>query len=77
MKSIARFFSFALALCSALMAQTAKVQTFTYKKAGDLEIKVDVHRAPDTVLRPELNLLSATLHSLTLAATRYAAIHHL
>lgn len=44
---------FALALLpAALMAQASNVQTFTYKKVGDLEIKLDVHRANDTVLRP-------------------------
>jgi acetyl esterase/lipase len=34
------------------MAQATNVQTFTYKKVGDLEVKLDVHRANDAVLRP-------------------------
>jgi acetyl esterase/lipase len=31
-----------------------KVTTYTYKRVGDLEIKADVHRANDDVLRPVL-----------------------
>jgi acetyl esterase/lipase len=29
-----------------------RVQTYTYKQVGDLEIKADVHRADDDTLRP-------------------------
>ncbi len=31
---------------------TARVETFTYKKAGDLEIKLDAHRPSDEKIRP-------------------------
>lgn len=36
------------------VAQTAnsRVTTFTYKRVGDLEIKADVHRAGDDIVRP-------------------------
>jgi len=33
-------------------AAAIRTETFTYKKAGDLEIKLDVHRADDTAMRP-------------------------
>lgn len=32
--------------------QKVKVSTYTYKKVGDLEIKLDVHRADDDKVRP-------------------------
>ena len=35
-------------------APKVKMQTFTYKKVGDLEIKADVHRPGDEVRRPVL-----------------------
>ena len=38
--------------CRAAFAQKTTVTTFTYKKVGDLEIKLDVHRAPDKKIRP-------------------------
>lgn len=34
------------------IADETKVETFTYKKVGDLEIKLDVHRADDDKVRP-------------------------
>ena len=39
---------------SSAFAQKEKirVRTYTYKKVGDLEIKIDVHRAADDVTRP-------------------------
>jgi acetyl esterase/lipase len=39
---------------SSTFAAEFKVQTFTYEKVGDLEIKVDVHRADDQEIRPVL-----------------------
>lgn len=41
-----------LAVCLVLGAPDAAVQTVTYKRVGDLEIKADVHRATDDVTRP-------------------------
>ena len=35
-------------------APKVKMQTFTYKKVSDLEIKADVHRPGDEVRRPVL-----------------------
>lgn len=45
--SVLSVFLFALA-----QGQEITVETFTYKKVGDLEIKLDVHRADDDVVRP-------------------------
>lgn len=42
-----------LSISPALMAaQDVRVQTFTYKKVGDLEIKLDVHRRAGDDMRP-------------------------
>ena len=47
-----------LFLCAVLLntvfaqAQKTSVTTFTYKKVGDLEIKLDVHRLADKKIRP-------------------------
>lgn len=40
------------AMVSGLVAEEVAVKTFTYKTVGDLEIKLDVHRADDQKLRP-------------------------
>ena len=43
------------ALTTVIRAQSPtpiQVETFTYKKVGDLEIKLDVHRPDDTEIRP-------------------------
>ncbi|MFT5467820.1 MAG: acetyl esterase/lipase [Verrucomicrobiales bacterium] len=45
-------FAFASLLVGSGFAQKIKVETFTYKKVGDLEIKLDVHRAADDKVRP-------------------------
>jgi acetyl esterase/lipase len=53
MKTIRPLVALGVALVpAALMAQSANIQTFTYKKVGDLEIKLDVHRANDDAIRP-------------------------
>ncbi|MFT7642200.1 MAG: acetyl esterase/lipase [Pirellulaceae bacterium] len=41
-----------LLLTNVAVAQKTEVQTFTYKKVGELEIKLDVHRAADEKVRP-------------------------
>ncbi|MCZ6674552.1 MAG: alpha/beta hydrolase [Verrucomicrobia bacterium] len=47
-------FTLTLAFASGSFASTIKVETFTYKIVGDLEIKADVHRVDDEVIRPVL-----------------------
>ncbi len=48
------FFSVTAIFCFCIFAQAQKtsVTTFTYKKVGDLEIKLDVHRPADKEIRP-------------------------
>ncbi|MFT7639655.1 MAG: acetyl esterase/lipase [Pirellulaceae bacterium] len=42
-----------IAIMSSLAhGQETRLETFTYKRVGDLEIKLDVHRAADDSLRP-------------------------
>jgi len=45
-------FSVFIFATATVFAETTAVTTFTYKKVGDLEIKLDVHRAPDKEIRP-------------------------
>jgi acetyl esterase/lipase len=51
MKTFLSVFAF-LSFCTLSVAQKTSVTTFTYKKVGNLEIKLDVHRAADKKIRP-------------------------
>jgi acetyl esterase/lipase len=44
--------SLAISACAPAGKAATRVTTYTYKKAGTLEIKADVHRADDDVRRP-------------------------